>query len=107
MLTRWAIRAVASGVGLVALLGVGYAVFRFGLKNPPRERFKESIAVSNAIREQLGRDCNVSVEAASDDDEQLEVTVKYLHPPSEPAIRKEVVLATNVIVRRLVHQVKD
>jgi hypothetical protein len=94
-------------IGLIALIGVSWAVYRFGMKNTLRERFKEGIAATGAIREQLGRDCSVSVDGVEGDDEQVEVTVKFLHPPAEPAIRKEVVLATNVIVRRAVHHVKD
>ena len=106
MLMRWAIRAIASAVGLVALLGAAYALKAFALKDPARERFKEGVAASAAIRQELGRDCSLTVDLVPGSDELVMVTVKYDEPPPDRALRKELVRNTNIVVRRFVHHIK-
>src|SRR5258705_13416004 len=107
MLMRWVVRTVASVVGLCALLGVGWLVHKYGLKDPTRERFKEGIAASAAIRKELGKDCNLKVEVAPQNDEQVVVTVQFPDPPDDPTARKELVRSVNIIVRRFVHSVRE
>jgi len=94
-------------VGLAALLGVGWLVHRYGMKDPVRERFKEGIAASGAVRQELGKDCNLTVDVAPQNEEQVVVTVRFSDPPQDMNTRRELVRSVNIIVRRFVHSVRE
>lgn len=104
---RWVVRTVASVVGLCALLGVGYLVHTFAGRDTVRERFREGVEASAAIRQELGRDCNLRVDASPVNEEQVVVVVRYPDPPADPMARKELVRNTNIVVRRFVHHVRE
>lgn len=104
---RWGIRVVASIVGTLALLGVAYAVNKYARHDPVREMFREGVDASRAIREQLGRDCNLRVERASGTEDQVVVRVSYPDPPTQAAEQRELIRNTNMVVRRIVHRVQE
>lgn len=107
MMTRWLVRTGATIAGFAALGGLLFVMKTFAMKDPKRERLRESVEASAAIRQELGRDCTLSVEAAAGYEDQVSVVVRYPDPPAEPALRKELVRNTNMVARRIVHHVRD
>lgn len=106
-MARWLVRVVASIVGVAALGAVAFLVHRYALKDPKREMFRDGIAASAAIRQETGRDTNVRVDLAPGSDEQVIVTVQFPDPPTEPAVRRELIRNVNILARRHVHHVKS
>lgn len=102
---RWFIRVVASVVGLAALLGVGYAVKRFGTTDVNRERFREGVEAAALIRRETGRDCDVRVEPVAAGGESVVVSIVFDDVPLEPGFRKELTRNANIVARRVVHHV--
>lgn len=107
MLMRWGIRAVASVVGLAALIGVGWVVRQVATPDENRVRFREGIEASALIRQDTGRDCNLRVDPVGAGDERVVVTVEFDDVPADAPFRKELTRNTNILVRRAVHHVKE
>ncbi len=106
-MTRWLVRTVASFVGFAALAVFFVVMKMYGLKDPKRERMREGIEASAAVRQDLGRECTLSVEPAPGYEDQVVVTVKYPDPPADQNARRELVRNTNMTVRRVVHHVRE
>jgi len=104
---RWLVRTLATFAGFAALAIVFMVMKSFGLKDPKRERMREGIEASAAIRNDLGRECMLSVDPAPGYEDQVVVTVRYPDPPQDAPGRKELIRNTNMVVRRVVHHVRD
>src|SRR5439155_11192881 len=85
----------------------GWAVHKFGTKDPARERLREGVEASTAVRAELEREVSIKVEPTDATEEQVKVTVQFTSPPADPATRRELVRSANIIVRRYVHHVRE
>src|SRR5437762_11043558 len=102
-MSRSLVKMLAGFAGLAALSLVAYLLHTHGLGNPARDRFKDGVSASGAIRQELGLDCNLKVELLPDTDEQVVVNVVYLKPPTDPGAIRDLMRNRNQIVRRNVH----